>query len=166
MAVLVAVVVSFTLTQMMSARLLRSEDASGHGGGHRSANWREGFYAHIDALYMRMLTWSMGHRKRVFWLAALVVLSSIPLYRMVRQEYIPTDVDEAEFDVNVTAPEGTSVAAMDDMMRAVEGEVRTTPGVTLVLSSVGGGFLGNVNTGSARADRAARGAVLLRPLAE
>ncbi|MEO8504765.1 MAG: efflux RND transporter permease subunit [Acidobacteriota bacterium] len=142
-AVLVSLLVSFTLTPMMSARLLRSEDASGHGHS------REGIYAHIDAAYMRMLAWSMGHRKRVFWLAALVVLSSIPLYRVVRQEYIPTDVDEAEFDVNITAPEGTSIAAMDDTMRAVEGEVRSTPGVRLVLSSVGGGFLGNVNTGSA-----------------
>src|SRR4026209_574215 len=31
-AVLISLLVSFTLTPMMSARLLRAEDASGHGG--------------------------------------------------------------------------------------------------------------------------------------
>src|SRR5215203_2842305 len=33
-AIMVSLLVSFTLTPMMSARLLRAEDASGHGGGH------------------------------------------------------------------------------------------------------------------------------------
>ena len=31
-------------------------------------------------------------------IALAVALSSIPLYRVVKQEYIPSDVDEAEFD--------------------------------------------------------------------
>ena len=38
-------------------------------------------------------------------LAIGVIALSFPLYELVRQEYIPSDVDEAEFDVNVTAPE-------------------------------------------------------------
>jgi HAE1 family hydrophobic/amphiphilic exporter-1 len=81
--------------------------------------------------------------------ALSVVASSIPLYAMVRQEYVPSQVDEAEFDVNVNAPEGVSLAAMDEIMRAVEGEIRETPGVRLVLASAGGGFLGGVDQGSA-----------------
>ena len=64
--------------------------------------------------------WSMAHRAIVMWIAATVVLSSIPLYTLVRQEYIPSNVDEAEFDVNVTAPQGISLAAMDEIMRIVE----------------------------------------------
>src|SRR6185295_15359279 len=75
--------------------------------------------------------------------------SSIPLYMLVRQEYIPTNVDEAEFDVNVTAPEGTSLASMDEIMRAVEAEIRATRGVRLVLATAGGGFLGGVSQGRA-----------------
>ena len=55
------------------------------------------------------------------------MLSSIPLYTLVQQEYIPSNVDEAEFEVNVTAPEGTSLAAMDEIMRAVENELRAIP---------------------------------------
>jgi HAE1 family hydrophobic/amphiphilic exporter-1 len=58
-------------------------------------------------------------------------------------------VDEAEFEMNVNAPEGTSLAAMDEIMRAVDKEVRETPGVRLVLTSSGGSFLGAVSQGRA-----------------
>ena len=69
----------------------------------------------------------MAHRIAVMVIAGVVVLSSIPLYTLVQQEYIPSDVDEAEFDVNVTAPQGTSLASMDEIMRAVESEIRADP---------------------------------------
>jgi HAE1 family hydrophobic/amphiphilic exporter-1 len=142
-AVLVSLLVSFTLTPMMSARLLRVRDATGHGGHARS---RGGFYAWIDRAYHWSLSFSMRHR---FWVAALalaVMLSSIPLYKVVRQEFIPSNVDEGEFDVSVTAPEGTSLLAMNDVARAVEKELLSIPGVRLVLGSAGGGgFIGSVN---------------------
>jgi HAE1 family hydrophobic/amphiphilic exporter-1 len=79
--------------------------------------------------------------------AGLVVLSSVPLYTMVRQEYIPSDVDEAEFEVNVTAPQGTSLAAMDEIMRAVEAELRGIPLARLMLCDAGGGFISGVGSG-------------------
>src|SRR5262245_20251578 len=103
-AVLVSLLVSFTLTPMMSARLLRAEDAaSGHSGGvghHHDtvseASSRRGFYALIDRSYTWLLRLAMRHRLAVTVVAIAVALSSIPLYRVVKQEYIPTDVDEAE----------------------------------------------------------------------
>src|SRR6185369_1101862 len=48
-----------------------------------------------------------------------------------------------------TAPEGMSLSAMDEAMREVETEIRATKGVTTVLSSMGGSFLGQVNSGGA-----------------
>src|SRR5207342_2457110 len=55
-AVMVSLLVSFTLTPMMSARLLRKEEAaSGHGGGHGETESRRGFYGLIDRGYKRML---------------------------------------------------------------------------------------------------------------
>jgi HAE1 family hydrophobic/amphiphilic exporter-1 len=157
-AILVSLLVSFTLTPMMSARLLRAEDAGGeHGGGdnddedgdeHKAAS-RKGFYAWIDRVYARFLAFAMRHRLVVSIVAVLIISSSVPLYRMVKQEYIPTDVDEAEFEVNVSAPEGTNIATMNEAMLAVENELRSTPGVRLVLSSAGGSFLGSVNQGGA-----------------
>ncbi len=143
-AVLVSLLVSFTLTPMMSARMLRAEHAAAGGAESHS---RQGFYAWIDRHYERMLRWSMAHRAVVMMLAALVVLSSIPLYTLVRQEYIPSDVDEAEFEINITAPQGVSLAAMDEIMRAVENELRAIPLVRLMLCDAGGGFISGVGTG-------------------
>ena len=149
-AVLVSLLVSFTLTPMMSARLLRAEDAvAGHAGHHdtvSSAASRRGFYALIDRSYTSLLQLAMRHRAVVAVIAIAVALSSIPLYRVVKQEYIPTDVDEAEFDVNVNAPEGTNIDAMNDAVLAVEKDLLSTPGVRLILSSSGGSFLGAVNS--------------------
>lgn len=146
-AVLVSLLVSFTLTPMMSARLLRKEDIEAQES--TEALSRSGFYAWLDFHYARLLKASLDHRRLVLAGAMLIVLSSIPLYRVVRQEYTPTNVDEAEFDVNVTAPEGVSIAAMDEVMKSVERDLRAIPGVTLVLSNVGGSFLGNINQAGA-----------------
>jgi len=151
-AILVSLLVSFTLTPMMSARLLRAEDAdkgSGHADGEDGAKSRRGLYAWIDRRYEGILAWSMRHRLIVAALALCVISSSIPLYRLVKQEYIPSNVDEAEFEVGVNAPEGTSLAAMDEAMHAVENELRTTPGVRVILATSGGSFLGGVNQGGA-----------------
>src|SRR6266571_2119598 len=122
-AVLVSLLVSFTLTPMMSARLLRAEDATaGHTHAHHdtvsSASSRRGFYVLIDGSYTWLLRLAMRHRLVVASIAIIVALSSIPLYRVVKQEYIPTDVDEAEFDVNVNAPEGTNIESLNESMLA------------------------------------------------
>jgi hydrophobic/amphiphilic exporter-1 (mainly G- bacteria), HAE1 family len=154
-AIMVSLLVSFTLTPMMSSRLLRAEDAAGHGGGHHDgehevgakAGSRGGFYGYIDRAYTRLLTLSMRHRVAVSVLAVAVVASSVPLYRAVRQEFIPSNVDEAEFEVNVNAPEGTNLPVMNETMQAIEQDVLKTPGVRLVLASAGGGFLGGVGQG-------------------
>lgn len=152
-AVMVSLLVSFTLTPMMSARLLRTEDAE-KGGGHGAhgepalSASRRGFYAWLDRWYTRTLALAMRHRLAVAVIAVAVISSSIPLYQLVKQEYIPSDVDEAEFDVGVTAPEGTSLAAMNQAMLAIEDDLRQTPGVRLILASTGGSFLGAVNQGS------------------
>ncbi len=48
-AIMVSLLVSFTLTPMMSARLLHADDAA--GGGHGAAKSRGGFYGRIDRFY-------------------------------------------------------------------------------------------------------------------
>jgi hydrophobic/amphiphilic exporter-1 (mainly G- bacteria), HAE1 family len=146
-AVLVSLLVSFTLTPMMSARLLRSQDAAGHG--ENDARSRQGFYTHIDRTYEKILRKTMAHRRLAAVLCLVVMIASWPISKLVKVEYIPSDVDESEFEVNVNAPEGTSVAAMDEAMRAVEVEIRALPGVRTVLVNAGGGFLGGVNQGNA-----------------
>lgn len=146
-AVLVSLLVSFTLTPMMSARLLRANRDEGKGQG-RQPQSRTGFYAVIDGFYTGLLRRVMARRLWVAGLALLVMASSVPLYQFVRQEYLPTNVDEGEFDVRVTAPEGTSLNAINQVALRIEEELRSTPGVRLVLASAGSGFLGSVNSAS------------------
>ncbi|MPZ16386.1 MAG: MMPL family transporter [Luteitalea sp.] len=173
-AILVSLLVSFTLTPMMSARLLHVDDPAGddedaksgvesgaaasprpphagrsghglHGGGAPTS--RGGFYRHIDRVYTALLAWSLQHRLVMTAVAATVALSAVPLYWLVPQEYVPSGVDEAEFEVRVTAPEGASVGAMNEVMQALEQDIRALPAVRLVLGTVGGGFLSGVNQG-------------------
>jgi len=145
-AVMVSLLVSFTLTPMMCARLLRSQHGRTHDT-HQPTASRGGFYAVLDRRYMGILAFAMRHRLVTISLAISIIASSFPLYELVRQEYIPGNVDEAEFDVNVTAPERASLAATDEVMQAIETDLSTTPGVRLVLASVGGSAYSNVNQG-------------------
>jgi HAE1 family hydrophobic/amphiphilic exporter-1 len=146
-SVLVSLLVSFSLTPMMCARLLRAEDAaSGHAeGGH--AGSRGGFYAWIDRAYTWSLALAMRRRWAVVVISVLTLLATIPIYRQVKQEYIPSDVDESEFEVLIFGPENMSLAAMDEAVQALAREARATKGVALTLASAGGGFLTKVNQG-------------------
>ncbi len=140
-AVLVSLLVSFTLTPMLSARLLRSKAPD------QAPASRRGFYAAMEAKYLALLGWALNCRGWVALAALGVVLASVPLYRVVKQEYIPTDIDEGEFEVNLTAPEGTSTQSMNDAMIVLEREVAGITGVKTVLATTGGGFMGSVNAG-------------------
>jgi HAE1 family hydrophobic/amphiphilic exporter-1 len=146
-SVLVSLLVSFTLTPMMCARLLRAEDAAAGGERHGPAASRGGFYAWLDRGYAWSLRLAMGHRWAVVLVSAAVLASTIPVYRQVKQEYIPSDVDESEFEVLVFGPEGMSLAAMDEAMLALTKEALETKGVALALASAGGSFLARVNQG-------------------
>ena len=132
-SVLVSLLVSFTLTPMMCARLLRTEDATAggeHGGAHGAeAASRSGFYAWLDRSYTWSLKLAMRHRWVVVIVSVVTLAATVPIYRQVKQEYIPSDVDESEFEVLVFGPEGMSLAAMDEAMQALTKEARDTKGV-------------------------------------
>ncbi len=169
-AVLVSLLVSFTLTPMMSARLLRAhhrkeekdrdaerrpparrdskadDTPAGTEAGAPAAHSRGGFYHYLDLAYARMLGWSMRHRWFIAGVSLLVIASSVPLYKVVKQEYVPSNVDEGEFEINVTAPEGAALDSMNEVAMRIEEELRGVKGIRAVLGSAGGGgFLGSVN---------------------
>src|SRR5207253_1148513 len=147
-SVLVSLLVSFSLTPMMCARLLRTEDVGdGHAAEGAHAASRGGFYAWLDSAYAWSLALSMRHRWAIVVISVLTLAAALPIYRQVKQEYIPTDVDESEFEVLVFGPEHMSLAAMDEAMQALSKEARETKGVALTLASGGGNFLSKVNQG-------------------
>ena len=135
-AVLVSLVVSFSLTPAMCARLVRRSSRAERGPGLS------------ERVYLRLLRWCLRRPWTCVAAGALVIASAVPLYGLVRQDYLPSGIDEAEFDVNVDGPDGASVHAMDRVMQVVEAELQQVEGVRTVLSTVGGGFLGGVASGS------------------
>ena len=145
-AVLVSLLVSFTLTPMMSSRMLGARDVEA-GGLHNPAS-RRGFYGWIDRHYSGILTWSMAHRWVITAVSVAVILSSWPLYHMVKQEFTPGVTDEGEFEVSLSAPEGTTLAGMDEIVRLAETEMRKIPAIRVMLAGAGaGGPSSGVNQG-------------------
>jgi HAE1 family hydrophobic/amphiphilic exporter-1 len=138
-AVMISMLVSFSLTPMMCSRMLRPARAASAGEAPAS---RRGFYRWIEGGYMACLRWSMRHRWAVVAVALVVIASNVPLYKLVKQDYIPTDVDESEFEARISAPEGVTIGSMGEMIAAVEPMVRAVPGVVHVLSNVSGSARG------------------------
>lgn len=139
-AILVSLLVSFTLTPMMSARLLRNEKQRNKLGGANSAQWWERGYLAVLRYCLRFPLLTM--------LFSLVVMASaVPLYNCVRQDYIPSDVDEGEFDININGPDGLGMQAMDGVIRAIELDLKKLPEVRTVLATTGGQMMGGVSSG-------------------
>jgi hydrophobic/amphiphilic exporter-1 (mainly G- bacteria), HAE1 family len=106
---------------------------------HDRAASRRGFYRWIENFYMACLGWSMRHRWAVLAVTLLTVAANYPLFHLVRHDYIPTDVDEGEFEARISVPDGVSIGSMEEMIRAIEPKVRAIPGVVHVLTTVSGG---------------------------
>jgi HAE1 family hydrophobic/amphiphilic exporter-1 len=147
-AVMISMLVSFSLTPMMCSRMLGSVSHTEKGtvpfcsedyAKEDSPRSRRGFYHWIEVTYMWFLRNSMRFRWLVLLLAIAAIASNVPLYRLVKQDYIPTDVDESEFEARITAPEGVSITSMEQMIEAVEPQVRAIPGVRHTLTTIGGG---------------------------
>jgi len=156
-AVLVSMVVSFSLTPALAARMLRSEgkgsgegegEGAGHGGSGGHPRSRGGFYGLLEASYLSMLRLVMRHRIITAAIGLLIMASSVPIYWQLKQDYLPSDIDEAEFTIQVSGPEGVSFEAMDAAVQAVDARVREHPLVRSTQASVGGSFLGQVNQGN------------------
>ncbi|MGC1276564.1 MAG: efflux RND transporter permease subunit [Planctomycetaceae bacterium] len=139
-SILVSMLVSFSLTPMMCSKLLKP----GMPDPENPAS-RGGFYGVIERTYLWLLRRAMRHRWLVLIFSALVIASNIPLYQLVQKDYIPTNVDESEFEIRVETEEGASLKSTDEALRVAEDFLLKEPGVTTVLTTVGG--RGTVNRG-------------------
>ncbi len=118
-AIMVSLLVSFTLTPMMAARWLKVDP---HGKDKHSSKDSRIFHA-LDALYTRLLEWSMAHRALMAGFAVLVLLSSVPLFMFADKNFMPND-DQAEFEINLRAPEGTSLESTEVITNRIATAVR------------------------------------------
>ena len=149
-AIAVSLVVSFTLTPMLSARLIkrsddeREKDFERHTEPTDHGSKAGRFYAPIDRIYTRMLTWSMAHRWAIVVACLLVIISIVPLFMLVGKNFLPVD-DQSQFELNVRAPEGYTLAATSTLSDRIAADLKKLPGVTDTLVTIGGGQQEQVN---------------------
>jgi HAE1 family hydrophobic/amphiphilic exporter-1 len=139
-AIMVSLLVSFTLTPMLSARLLKrlkrkSEEEPPSGGVHEveKASWVMRF---LDHWYTRILTFSLDHRWIVVVTAILVVISTAPIAKYVGFNFFPQD-DQDEFEVSLRAPEGTSLQKTLEITQQVAAGIRGLRHIGYTLTTVG-----------------------------
>ena len=139
-AVIVSLLVAFTLTPMMSARWLKVKSV-----GDRHDSKHSKVFGPLDRVYTRMLEWAMAHRGMVAVAAVLVLLSSVPLFRIVPVTFTPQD-DTSELEVAIRTPEGTSLEATDVVANRVATAVRRIREVDYTIVTVAGDGAGTRNS--------------------
>ncbi len=152
-AIAVSLLVSFTLTPMLAARLIkRSSDAEEGPFERRTEPADHGskesrFYRPIDRSYGRMLTWSMAHRWVIVVACMLVIVSIVPLFMFVGKNFLPVD-DQSQFEINVRAPEGSTLVNTNALTERISADIRKLPGVSDTLTTIGVGQQQLVNVAS------------------
>ncbi len=127
-AILVSLIVSFTLTPMLCAHFLRL--------GRRRHDSKGGVYGALERGYGHVLAWSLRHRWAMVVLSLAVLASSVPLFGAVGKDFLPHD-DQSEFEVIVQTPEGFSLQRTDETLRLLEGRLATLPHVAHLLTTIG-----------------------------
>ena len=138
-AVAVSLLVSFTLTPMLCARFLKV-------GKHKDtkSDW---LFRTLANIYGALLRWSMRHRWAIVALALLVMASSIPLFMAVGKDFLPID-DQAEFEVMLRMPPGSSLTGTETYVHQIEDEIKALPGFRDMLTAIGNDQLKKVDRGS------------------
>lgn len=133
-AIVVSLLVSFTLAPTLSARMLKVTKPNLI---ERSmARLVNVFYRPLEAVYMALLRVSMRHR----WVVVLACFGALytvgPMMKKVQKALLPP-AEEAEFLVNLRTPEGTTLAATDLTAERVARDIRKVTGVEYTLLTIG-----------------------------
>jgi HAE1 family hydrophobic/amphiphilic exporter-1 len=136
-AILVSLIVSFTLTPMMAARMLKPPRPE---GTERKKPVLERmvdrFYHPVESVYMGALKWSMK-RRWVIVIICFVALFSVPTLAGIAGGGFLPDNDEAHFEIYLEAPEGSSLDATTVLAERVARDTRKVAGVTHTLLTIG-----------------------------
>src|SRR5437762_4256458 len=124
MAILVSLLVAFTLTPMLSSRFLKL------GGRKKKA---QGFLHSVEVLYLRMLDWSLSHRRVIILICVATFLSTFGFYHLVGRDWIPAD-DQSELISSYSLPEGTSLGKTTKLAQEMAERIVALPEVALVQS--------------------------------
>ena len=157
-AVIISLLVSFTLDPMLSSVWAEPKDASLLKVPVLGFLIRrvDRFMALSHALYEKLIHWifaeskwvwgrwiKVSHRALVLGLAALSLLVAFALASVVGTEFIP-QTDRGLIQITMRLPVGSSLPRSSEKLKQVEEAIRTLPEVTTMVTVIGGsdaGFL-------------------------
>ncbi|PWU02423.1 MAG: AcrB/AcrD/AcrF family protein [Terriglobia bacterium] len=131
-AVIVSMLVSFTLTPMLSSRLLRGAGSARPRHTSRGA----GFFRWIDRGYGKMLEWSFQHRAIVVLVALATFALTWPLNGLVGRDFIPAD-DQSEFQAVFDSPVDSSIEGTAAIARELAARYERIPGIVFAQPNIG-----------------------------
>ncbi len=141
-AVMVSLLVSFTLTPALSAKFLKPAAPGAH------KNTKDGILFKVFARpYMGLLGWSMRHRWVIVVISIAVTYSSGPLFMSMGKDFLPVD-DQSYFEVTVRTPPGSSLDGTTQGINLVETELKKLPGLKYLLTTIGADIQKRVDRGS------------------
>src|SRR5438477_157506 len=117
-AIMISLLISFTLTPALSARVLRRLPPERAHGGR--------LYRVFEAAYGRLLGWSLRHRWVIVLVALGTVLSTVSLIRIVGKTFLPQD-DQSEFEIDIQTPGRFTLAESSRIFGEIEHHVRNLP---------------------------------------
>jgi len=138
-AVAVSTFIAVTLSPMLCSRVLKL--TTQHG---RLFNAMERGFERVESIYSVMLGAALRYRFVVIGGAILVFASTLLITPFLGKEFMPV-ADESQFNIQIEAPIGTSLAATDAALQEVERRVNELPGVTDVFTTIGSGVEERVN---------------------
>ena len=134
-AVLISGVVSLTLTPMLSSRFLRPAHEAQHGR----------FYVRSEAAFQKVLEWyaaglrwSLGHRRSILAITAVVMLATVAVFVVVPKGFIPAE-DTGLIQGTTEGVEGMAFDAMAEHQQTAAAVLAEDPAVESFISSAGGG---------------------------
>lgn len=141
-AVAMSMLVSFTLTPMLSAKLLTAHDSEGP-----LARFVDRIMSFLERIYGKSISWSLSNRALTLGVALLALVGAVLIMKKVPMEFFPPE-DRGQFKVSVELPTGTSLDATSAFVNTIADDIRAhAPGVEHTLMTVAGGRQGEINKG-------------------
>ncbi|HEY8078569.1 MAG TPA: efflux RND transporter permease subunit [Labilithrix sp.] len=133
-SIAISLFVSFSLTPMLASRWLKMRDPNAKKPlGERVV---DAFYRPIERVYMTVLGFVMRRRWIVLVACALAMGACVPMAGKTNKGFLPVN-DEAQMEVVVRAPEGTSLAQTTLITERIARELRTWKEVRMTLVTLG-----------------------------
>jgi HAE1 family hydrophobic/amphiphilic exporter-1 len=157
-AILVSLLVSFTLTPMMASIFLKPHKKSipqpeANDSGlqtpqpparkkiwQKAGDLMEHYYKKLEEYYRRVLKFTLGYRKTVLFAALIIFILSLGLTTFIGKEFTPSE-DQGVFLIRMEAPIYYSIDQIEQYFGKTEAMIQEIPGVKSVFYVQGyGGY--------------------------